>query len=195
LFDQNQIKMETLSSNYLESIRKQFLYYKKLADQSIHRLNGEQLRWQFNPESNSIAIIMRHIAGNLHSRFTDFLTSDGEKPWRNRDQEFEAPLLTYEELVDYWEHGWRRLFEAIDLCKSEDLERLVYIRNEGHTIMEACNRQLAHYPYHIGQIVYIARMIQGDAWQSLSIPKNQSTSYNQEKFDQEKGRRHFTDGV
>ena len=138
---------------------------------------------------------MRHIAGNLHSRFTDFLTSDGEKPWRNRDQEFEATLLTYEELLDYWEHGWIRLFEAIDMCKSEDLERLVYIRNEGHTIMEAFNRQLAHYPYNIGQIVYIARMLKGESWQSLSIPKNQSTSYNQEKFDQEKGRRQFTDGV
>lgn len=181
--------------SYLESVRKQFLYYKKLADQAIAQLDEAALYWQYNEASNSIAVIVTHMAGNMLSRFTDFLTSDGEKPWRNRDAEFEPAHTGKEALLQYWEEGWACLMAALDGLRAEHLEQIVYIRNEGHTVTEALNRQLAHYPYHVGQIVYIARMQRNEAWQSLSIPRNQSAAYNAEKFAQDKGRRHFTDKV
>jgi len=181
--------------SYIESVKKQFLYYKKLADQAMAQLEEKELFWQYNEASNSIAIIATHMAGNMLSRFTDFLTSDGEKPWRNRDAEFEHRFGSREALLEYWNQGWECLLEAIGSLSAADLERIVYIRNEGHTVTEALNRQLAHYPYHVGQIVYIARMCRNQEWQSLSIPRNQSAAYNAEKFSQEKARRHFTDGV
>lgn len=182
-------------SNYLESVKKQFLYYKRLGEQAMLQIADEDLFGQFNEESNNIAIIVNHLSGNMLSRFSDFLTSDGEKPWRNRDAEFENPFSNREELMAYWQKGWTCVFDAIDRLSEADLEQIVYIRNEGHTVTEALNRQLAHYPYHIGQIVFIARAIKGEDWVSLSIPKKQSGAYNKSKFSKPKGKRHFTDEV
>ncbi len=185
--------METVSGNYLESLIRQLLYYKGLADKAMAQVPDEALAWQYNDESNSIAIIVQHMAGNMRSRFTDFLVSDGEKPWRDRDGEFEPGDLDREALLALWESGWDCVLSAVRSLRDEDLLRMVYIRNEGHTVLEALNRQLAHYPYHVGQIVYIARMCAGEQWQTLSIARNKSASYNRQKFDREPGRRHFTE--
>lgn len=185
--------MDTLSTNYLESARKQFEYYKQLGDRTFDQLAEKDFFWQFNPESNSIAIIVRHLWGNMLSRWTDFLTSDGEKVWRNRDAEFEASIKTERELREKWEAGWACVFQALDSINANNFNTTVYIRNMGHTIPEAVNRQMAHYAYHVGQIVFIGRMIKGRDWQSLSIPKGQSAAYNAKKFAQPKRKEHFTD--
>lgn len=157
------------------------------------QLPDKGLFYEFNSESNSIAVIVNHLAGNMLSRFTDFLTSDGEKEWRNRDLEFVNPFQSREELLAKWEEGWKCLLDTLATLQPADLDGIVYIRNEGHTVTEALNRQLAHYPYHVGQIVFIAKMIKNQEWQSLSIPRNQSANYNAGKFAQEKVIRHFTD--
>ena len=182
-----------MNSNYLESAIKQFEYYKLLGEKTIAQVSDEQLFWQYNTESNSIAIIVNHLWGNMRSRWTDFLTSDGEKEWRNRDAEFEAEEKSREALLQKWNDGWDCLFNALHELKEEDLKKIIYIRNQGHTVMEAINRQLAHYPYHIGQIVFIGKMICDSTWQSLSIPKGNSKNYNAEKFAQPKEQKHFTD--
>ncbi len=174
-------------------VRKQFAYYKLLGDNTFAQLKEEDLFWQYNPESNSIAIIVKHLWGNMLSRWTDFLTSDGEKEWRDRDGEFEATIQTKEELIKKWNAGWECVFAALDSVDEENIDTTIYIRNMGHTIMEAVNRQLAHYAYHVGQIVFIGRMIRGAEWQSLSIPKGDSKAYNAEKFALEKRKAHFTD--
>lgn len=181
------------TTNYLESSRKQFEYYKLLGEKAISQLHDEDLLWQFNPESNSISIMVKHLVGNMLSRWTNFLTEDGEKPWRQRDEEFEASLNNKTELLEHWEKGWNCLFQALDSINESNFDQLVYIRNQGHTITEAIQRQLAHYSYHVGQMVYTARMIKGKDWQSLSIHKNASSAYNQEKFAQQKKRQHFSD--
>ncbi|WP_270088108.1 DUF1572 family protein [Sphingobacterium sp. SYP-B4668] len=182
--------------SYLESARKQFEYYKNLGDCTFQQLTDEQLFWKFNAESNSIAMLINHLAGNMHSRWTDFLHSDGEKEWRNRDAEFaESGLKTRKELMEYWTSGWQCLFDALTSVGSEDLERIVFIRNQGHTVMEAINRQLAHYPYHIGQIVMIGKMMCNTEWESLSIPRGSSNEYNRVKFSNEKHVEHFTDEI
>jgi hypothetical protein len=179
--------------NYLESTRKQFDYYKLLGEKSFDQLQDEDLLWQFNQDSNSIAVMVKHLAGNMLSRWTNFLSEDGEKSWRNRDGEFEGTIQNKKELLEAWNEGWTCLFEAMDSVSESNFDQVVYIRNQGHSITEALQRQLAHYAYHVGQIVYTARMIKGSEWQSLSIPKNASLAYNQEKFSQEKKRAHFTD--
>jgi hypothetical protein len=153
----------------------------------------EQLHWQYNEQSNSIAIIIKHIAGNSLSRWSDFLTTDGEKEWRNRDDEFEDTISSKEEIIDLWERGWACLYSAIYPLTDDDLLRIVYIRNEGHTVIEAINRQLAHIPYHVGQIVFIAKMVSAENWTSLSIAKGQSHLFNANKFQAEKGRKFFTE--
>jgi len=170
--------METVAENYLSSIKKQFYYYKSVGDKAIKRVSEEQIHWSYNNESNSIAVIIKHIAGNSISRWSDFLTSDGEKASRNRDEEFEDTAESKQELVALWEKGWDCLFNAIGPLTGEELMHTVYIRNEPHTVMEAINRQLAHIPYHIGQIVYIAKMVTADGWQSLTIPKGKSKEFN-----------------
>lgn len=180
-------------NSYLGSIKKQFQYYKMLGERAMEQLQEEQLFWQYNGESNSIALLVNHIAGNMLSRFTDFLTTDGEKDWRNRDTEFTNPFRNKAELMEHWNKGWDCLINALDQLTEADLEKIVYIRNEGHTVVEAINRQLAHYPYHIGQLVFIAKMLKNEDWQTLSIARNKSADYNNSKFSQEKGRRHFTD--
>jgi len=178
--------------NYLDSIQKQFEYYKLLGDLSFQQLDNEALFWQYNPESNSIAILVNHLAGNMKSRWTDFLSSDGEKTWRNRDAEFEDLIQSRAQLIAKWEEGWTCLFEALTAIAPEHLSSEVYIRNLGHTVIEAINRQLAHYAYHVGQIVFLAKMIKGEDWKSLSIPKGDSQHYNSKKFAKPKHREHFT---
>ena len=181
-----------MKNTYLSSVIKQLEYYKMLGEKAMAQLPEEALFWQYNPESNSVAIIVSHLAGNMLSRFTDFLTTDGEKPWRNRDAEFENGFSNREEVLACWNKGWQCLLDAVQGLTEAQLKQVVYIRNEGHTVMEALNRQLAHYPYHIGQIIYIAKMVKDADWQSLSIPRNMSSAYNERKFSQEKGVRHFT---
>lgn len=182
-----------MMSDYLTSAIKQFEYYKKLGDQTFAQLNEAQLFWQYNEESNSIAMIVKHLWGNMRSRWIDFLTSDGEKEWRNRDEEFLNDIKSKEELLFKWNEGWQCLFDALKPLTEADLTTIIYIRNQGHTVIEAINRQLAHYPCHVGQIVFIGKMLCNENWQSLSIPKGDSKAYNTEKFAQPKERKHFTD--
>lgn len=173
-------------NSYLSSIKKQFEYYKLLGDKTFEQLSNQDIHWQHNKDSNSVATIVKHVVGNMLSRWTNFLTEDGEKEWRQRDQEFEDTYKNKEDLITNWEKGWQCLFDAILPLTENDLERIIYIRNQGHTVTEAINRQLAHYAYHIGQIVFIGKMIKGKHWKSLSVPKGQSTAYNKEKFAKEK---------
>ncbi|WP_300671444.1 DUF1572 domain-containing protein [Soonwooa sp.] len=182
-----------MESNYLESVKKQFEYYRSLGDKTFAQLPDEALFWQYNEESNSIAIIVKHLWGNMLSRWTDFLTTDGEKDSRNRDSEFENDVKSRADLLEKWNAGWDCFFEALNSLKETDLQTIIYIRNQGHTILEAINRQLAHYPYHVGQIVFIGKMISDHNWKSLSIPRGNSKVFNDEKFAQEKHREHFTD--
>ena len=181
------------SANYLESVRKQFAYYQMLGDKTFEQLSEAQLFWRYNADSNSIAIIVNHLWGNMLSRWTDFLEADGEKQWRDRETEFEQTIQNRAELIQKWEEGWQCLFQALDQVTSDNLEQLIYIRNQGHTVMEAINRKLAHYAYHVGQIVFIGKMLKGEQWQSLFIPKGQSEAFNAEKFSQPAQRQHFTD--
>lgn len=184
--------MET-NESYLESVKKQFLYYKMLGEKAIDQLESQQLFIALNEDTNSIATIIKHISGNMLSRWTDFLTSDGEKEWRNRDAEFENDLQSKEEVLETWNKGWNVFFDALNNLSPEQLSQIIYIRNEGHTVIEAINRQLAHYPYHIGQIVFYAKQLKNGSWDSLSIPKNKSGNYNAEKFAKEKEIKNFTD--
>jgi tartrate dehydratase beta subunit/fumarate hydratase class I family protein len=181
------------TNSYLESAKKQFLYYKTLGEKAMDQLEAEQLFVSINEDTNNIATIVKHLSGNMLSRWTDFLTSDGEKEWRNRDDEFVDTIKTKEELLANWNKGWECFLDALNGLQAEQLSEIIYIRNEGHTVIEAINRQLAHYPYHIGQIVFYAKMLKNSEWTSLSIPKNKSNSYNSEKFSKEKSIQHFTD--
>ncbi len=180
-------------SEQIDAFRKQFKYYKHLADRTVSQLTEKQIYWKMDEASNSIAIIMNHMAGNQLSRFTDFLTSDGEKDWRNRDAEFEAVSHTHYELLEYWTSGWNCVFDTLDLLQEIDLQRIVYIRGETHTIFEALLRQLAHYASHVGQIMLIGKTVRKEEWESLSIPKGNSQKYNEEKFNKPKTFGHFTD--
>ncbi|KGO85298.1 hypothetical protein Q765_16890 [Flavobacterium rivuli WB 3.3-2 = DSM 21788] len=178
---------------YIESSKKQFFYYKTLAEKAMAQLEPQQLFYAANDDTNSIALIVKHMVGNMLSRWTDFLTSDGEKEWRNRDDEFQDPYEDAEIMMQKWEEAWAVLFTALDTITPQNLDAIIYIRNEGHTVIEAINRQLAHYPYHIGQIVFYAKFLKQTEWQSLSIPKNNSAQYNNNKFAQEKQTINFTD--
>jgi len=182
-----------MSKNYLQSAIAQFRYYKLLGEKTFEQLNDAQLFEKSSNESNSIANIVKHLYGNMLSRWTDFMTSDGEKDWRDRDSEFTDEEMDRKRLLEHWEAGWTCLFNTLESLKEEDLEKIIFIRNQGHTVLEAINRQLAHYPYHVGQIVFIGKMLIDKKWNSLSIPKNQSANYNKEKFLSEKKRIHFTD--
>jgi hypothetical protein len=180
-------------SSYLNSSTKQFLYYKNLAESAIAQLSDHELFWQYNGESNSVAMIIQHMAGNMLSRFSGFLQSDGEKSWRNRDEEFMPVIQSRADLLMKWNEGWRCLQETLDALTKDDLESIVYIRNEGHTVTEAINRQLAHYAYHAGQIVFIAKMLKDAEWQSLSIPRNRSVEFNSAMFSRQKTGKHAAD--
>src|SRR5260221_5176416 len=178
---------------FLEGARKLFRYYKKLGEGAIAQLSDEEILSKPNEASNSIALIVHHLSGNMLSRWTDFLTSDGEKTWRNREAEFEESYPDKKTMLDAWEKGWECLLTAIESLKPEDLSKIIYIRNEGQTVVEAIQRQLAHYPHHVGQVLYQAKAIKGNGFRSLSIPKGSSSKFNEVKFSEEKRIRHFTD--
>ncbi|MEO6820275.1 MAG: DUF1572 family protein [Ginsengibacter sp.] len=182
-----------MTNSYLESAKKQFEYYKILGEKTFGQLSDEQLFWQYNENSNSIGTIVKHLWGNMLSRWTDFLTSDGEKDWRKRDEEFYNDIKDKEELLSKWNEGWSCFFREINLLTENDLEKEIFIRNQGHTVVEAINRQLAHYSYHVGQIVFIGKLLCDEKWVSLSVPKGNSKDYNNEKFSRPKHKQHFTD--
>jgi uncharacterized damage-inducible protein DinB len=166
------------TTSYLRDSVGVFRYYKKLGERAIAQCPDEGLFTTLDAESNSIAIIAKHMAGNMRSRWTDFLTTDGEKPDRNRDTEFEDAPKTRAALMELWERGWKHVFDALQPLTEEDLARKVTIRTEPHSVMQAINRQIAHYSYHVGQIVYLARHLAGDKWQTLSVPKKKSAEFN-----------------
>lgn len=167
------------TTNYLEDSLSLFRYYKKLGEGAIAQVTDEQLLAVLDAEMNSIAQIVKHMAGNMRSRWTDFLTSDGEKPDRHRDSEFEAPPASREALMSLWEAGWSCVFSALEPLGTADVDRKVTIRGEAHSVMQALNRQIAHYAYHVGQIVFLAKHLQHNQWRSLSIPRSQSAKFNQ----------------
>ena len=171
-----------LSENYLASIQRQLMNYKVLAEKAMDQLQPPDLFLQPNEESNNIAIIVQHMAGNMISRWTDLFNSDGEKSWRNRDAEFEIDLNTKEAVMQRWEQGWSCLLKSVAEIKPGQLEENILIRNEPHTVVEAINRQLTHYAYHVGQIVYLSKQFKGKAFKSLSIPKNESQLFNENNF-------------
>jgi len=170
--------LTAITEEYLADALSSFRAYKKLADKAIAQTNGDELFVKLDDEGNSIAIVMKHIAGNMISRWTDFLTSDGEKPDRNRDMEFVIENSNQDDLLAYWERGWKCLFEAIEPLTPGDFSRRITIRGQEHTIVQAINRQLMHYAYHIGQIVFLAKHFRSTMWQSLSIPRNRSAEFN-----------------
>ena len=178
-----------------ENILKLLLHYKSLGEKSFKALSDEELHLIPADDSNSIPIIVKHLWGNMLSRWTNFLTEDGEKAWRDRDAEFETTIKTRDEMLQKWEEGWKVFLEAIKSLKEEDLQKTIYIRNEGHTVIEAIHRQLAHNSYHIGQIVYLAKLIKGADWVSLSIPKGGSDQYNREKFAEGHSGKDSTDNL
>lgn len=185
--------MSTSHTEFLASSLKLFLYYKGLGEKAIAQLDENALYHRENEDCNSIAMIVKHMHGNMMSRWTDFLNADGEKEWRDRDGEFEDTVRTRAEMMALWEEGWNCLFQAMKSIDSTDATTLVYIRNQGHTILEAVQRQLAHYAYHVGQIVYVGKMCASTKWRSLSIPKNKSSEFNRDKFSKVRKKTHFTD--
>jgi hypothetical protein len=185
-------KMSTTTPlNFLDNIRPLFSYYKSLGERAMAQAPDDALFHTIDNSQNSIATIVKHLHGNMLSRWTNFLTEDGEKPWRDREGEFNPTFVNRTEVMQAWEEGWACLFEAIDLLKPEQLQDLIYIRNEGHTILEALQRQLAHYSYHCGQIVLLSKQAVGEHWQSLSIARGGTQAYNAKRFDQPKVRKRF----
>ncbi|MFT3935524.1 MAG: DUF1572 family protein [Chitinophagaceae bacterium] len=172
--------MQNFGTAFLQTAIKRFDYYKDLGDKTFAQLQDADFYVQPNAASNSIAVIIRHMSGNMLSRWTNFLTEDGEKEWRNRDTEFNDQSHTREQLLSKWEKGWKCMFDALAALKEDDLLKTIYIRTEGQLVVDAINRQLAHYPYHVGQIVYLGRMIKDKDWNSLSIPVGESAAYNQQ---------------
>jgi hypothetical protein len=170
---------QPITRQYLDDAIASYRAYKKLAEKALHQITDEEFFVTIDEESNSVAVIMKHLAGNMLSRWTDFLTSDGEKPDRNRDMEFVIePQTTKGDLLAYWDRGWTCVFAALEPLQPEDFDRKVLIRGKEHTIVQAVNRQLTHYAYHIGQIVFLAKHFRSAEWQSLSIPKNRSAEFN-----------------
>jgi Protein of unknown function (DUF1572) len=170
---------QVLGAHFLESALKSFRDYKKLAEGAFAQVDDADLFRTIDEESNSIAVNMKHMAGNMLSRWTDFLTSDGEKPNRERDMEFVMlPSTTKAEMLAYWDKGWQCVFDAIEPLTADDLMRIVKIRGQDHTVVQAINRQIAHYSYHVGQIVYLAKHFKSSEWQTLSVPKNKSAEFS-----------------
>jgi hypothetical protein len=168
-----------LPSHYLDEVRRQFRGHKRLAEGALAQVKDEEFFVALDPESNSVAVIIKHLAGNMRSRFTDFLTADGEKPDRHRDQEFEMNAATTRtDVMRWWDEGWARVFSAVEALKPDDVLRTVTIRSEPHTVLQALNRQVAHYAYHVGQMVFLAKHFRSAEWKSLSIPRGQSEEFN-----------------
>ena len=172
------IIMDTIGAGFLQSVIKRVKYYKQLGDSSFIQLEEKDFYFQPNSTSNSLAVIIQHMAGNMLSRWTNFLLEDGEKIWRNRDTEFEDQHYSKEQLLELWEKGWNCFLGTLESLKESDLLQTIYIRSEPLIVVDAINRQLAHYPYHVGQIIYIAKIIRDQQWKSLSIEKNKSSDYN-----------------
>ncbi|HEY4659965.1 MAG TPA: DUF1572 domain-containing protein [Terriglobales bacterium] len=166
------------STSYIEDSLSLFRYYKKLSEGAMEQLSDQQLFTALDEEMNSVAIIVKHMAGNMRSRWTDFLTRDGEKPDRNRDTEFVASSATRAELMRAWNDGWGRVVHALEALSDADLEREVFIRGEAHSVMQAISRQIAHYAYHCGQMVFLAKHLKGSSWKTLSVPRNKSADFN-----------------
>ena len=171
--------MNSIEKEFLETSVRRMKYYKELGEKTFDQLNEADFHFQPTSESNSIAVIIQHMAGNMLSRFTNFLTEDGEKPWRQRDDEFEEHTYTRQQLIEIWDKGWKCFFDAMQSLNSEDLMKQVSIREEKLSAIDAIIRQLAHYPYHIGQIAYVGKVIKNDNWKNLSIAKGSSQAYNQ----------------
>ena len=167
-----------LTTSYLEDSLALFRFYKKMGEGAMEQVSDEQLFAALDGEMNSIAIMVKHMAGNMRSRWTDFLTSDGEKPDRDRDSEFMAPPETRESLMRLWNQGWEKVFQALEPLSEADMQRTVTIRGEAHSVMQAVNRQIAHYSYHVGQIVFLAKHFRASEWKSLSVPRNKSAEFN-----------------
>lgn len=179
-------------SQYIVNSIKLAQYYRKLGNLTFDQLNEDDIHWAAGDSSNSIATIVKHLRGNMLSRWTNFLTEDGEKTWRQRDAEFEDDIVSKAEMISKWNEGWNCFLGALESLTEEDLDKTIYIRNEGQSVIDAIQRQLAHYPMHVGQIVYAAKILKRDDWKSLSIPKEGSKAYNEKKFSQEKSDNHFT---
>lgn len=180
-------------TSFLQSTSRLFAYYRSLGERTFEQVNDDALFRQPGPRSNSIAVIVKHLSGNMLSRWTDFLTTDGEKPWRQRDDEFVGDISSRQEMLQRWDAGWDSVTQVLDALDPDDLVRIVYIRNEGHTVTEAIHRHLTHYAYHVGQIVYLGRLYAGENWQSLTIPLDASKEFNEQMFGKTKQRKHFTD--
>ena len=174
----NPAMAQELTTSYLKEVTDNFRRYKRLAEQAMQQVPDEALTVSIDPESNSIATIVKHLSGNMHSRWTDFLTTDGEKPNRNRDGEFESPPQSRAEITAAWESGWKLLFAALASLTEDDLDRTVTIRTEPHSVLQAISRHIAHCTYHIGQIVFLAKHLTHDRWKTLSVPRGKSADYN-----------------
>ncbi|HEX5624645.1 MAG TPA: DUF1572 family protein [Saprospiraceae bacterium] len=185
--------MQELLQNYLDCHIRQFEFYKLQAEKAMKQVSDDQLFVTLNEESNSIAMIVQHLWGNMMSRWTDFLNSDGEKPSRQRDAEFEFVVKTRAEMMDRWNQGWTLLLDTLNSLKTDDLGKPVYIRNMEHTVLEAVSRQLAHYCSHVGQIIFLSKYFANTRWQTLSIPRNGTRAYNENKFSVPPHKEHFTD--
>ena len=188
--------MTDLGSQYLDEARRQFRGHKRMAEAAMAQLRDEDFFTTIDSESNSIAVLVKHLAGNMRSRFTDFLTSDGEKPDRFRDREFElGDATTRAQVMKWWEEGWQCVFSAIEGLRPEDVARTVTIRGEPHTVLQAINRQIAHYAQHIGQMVFLAKHLRSREWKTLSIPRGKSEEYKMAKPNIEKGAEKFERGL
>ncbi|WP_419871445.1 DUF1572 domain-containing protein [Candidatus Pristimantibacillus sp. PTI5] len=172
-----------IGTEYLKIVIERFKSVKSLGDKTINQLSEEEIYWTYNDESNSVAIIIKHLSGNMVSRWTDFLTSDGEKEYRNRDEEFLDAISSKSELTVVWEKGWQTLIDTLTDLSEQDLLKNIYIRGEAHLVLEAIERQMAHYSYHVGQIVYIGKQVKNNGWESLSIPKGKSEEYLKRMLD------------
>ncbi len=183
----NAMNNPSIGQHFLDDALKTFRSYKQLAERAFAQINDEDFFRTIDDESNSIAVNIKHMAGNMLSRWTDFLTTDGEKPERNRDLEFVMlPETTKEEMLAYWEKGWRVTFDAIEPLTPDDLMRTIRIRGQDHTVVQAINRQLTHYAYHVGQIVYLAKHFKASDWHTLSVPKNKSSEFTAQLQNRER---------
>jgi hypothetical protein len=177
------------TDSYLKDSLAVFHYYKSLGERAMNQCNDAALFQVLDVESNSIAIVVKHMAGNMRSRWTDFLTADGEKPDRNRDSEFESPATTRDELIAQWNAGWSCVFAALESLAESDMTKTVFIRGEAHSVMQAINRQIAHYSYHVGQIVFLAKHFGCDVWKALTVPRKQSAAFNADVASGKKSQR------